>query len=124
MTYNTGAISSDTIFKILVGSRSGSDAFQGFKLLSSMMIPGTVNCMSGIGVTGSLSISGRSSSGSRVNCDVYWVFRASAFPTVSLMMTWSAFRTSMLLSPAFFCLMLEYTFFGFSVILVFKMLSV
>ena len=104
MTHNTGAISSDTIFKILVGSRSGPDpdAIEGFKLLSSLMIPGTV---SGIGVTGSLTISGRSSSGSRVNCDVYWVFRASAFPTVSLMMTWSGFRTGMLLSPAFFCLM-------------------
>ena len=42
-------------------------------------MPGTVNCMSDIGETGLLSNSGRSSSGSLVNCDVYWALRASAF---------------------------------------------
>ena len=68
-------------------------------------MPGTVNSMSGIGETGSSSISGRLSSGSLVNCDEYWVFRASAFSCESLMMTLSGFSTGILLCPDFFCLM-------------------
>ena len=67
-------------------------------------MPGAVNDMSGIGEPGLSSMSGRSSSGSLVNCDVYCMFRASAFSLESLMMTLSGFRTSMLLSSAFFCL--------------------
>ena len=99
-----GAISFDTILRILVGRRSGPDAFEGFKLLSSLSMPGTVNNMSGIDEARFSSISRKSSSGSLVNCGVYCMFRASAFTLESLMVTLSGLRTGMLLSPAFFCL--------------------
>ena len=70
MAHSVGAISLETILGILVGRRSGPDAFEGFKLLSSFSIPGTVKFMSGIAGTWSPSISGRLSSGSLVNCEV------------------------------------------------------
>ena len=47
------------------------------------------NSMSGLGEIGSSSISGRLLSGSLVNCDEYWAFRASAFSCESLMVTFS-----------------------------------
>ena len=97
---STGAISFDTVLSIPVGRRSGPDAFEGFKLFSNFSMPGTVNCMSDIGETGLLSNSGRSSSGSLVNCDVYWALRASAFSVESLMMMLSGFSTGMLFSSA------------------------
>ena len=87
-----------------MGRRSGPDAFEGFKLLSSFLMLRTVNKMSGIDKTGSLSISWRLSSGSLVNCEVYWVFRTAAFSCKSLMMMMSGFSTGILLSPDFFCL--------------------
>ena len=52
--------------------------------------------MSGIGRNESPSISGRSSSGSLVNLDVYWIFRASAFSVESLIMMLSGFRDAAL----------------------------
>ena len=59
MRLNTGAISFDASLSILAGTRSGLDAFEGLKLLSSFSMPGAVNPMSGIEETGSLSMSGR-----------------------------------------------------------------
>ena len=87
-------ISFDTIFRIFMGRMSGPDAFKGFKLLSNFSMPGTVNNMSGTVETVSPSISVSLSSCSLVNCDVYWVFRDSAF------------STGILLSSDFFCMML------------------
>ena len=71
MRLNTGAYSFDANFSILAGTRFGPDAFAGFRLLSSFSMPGAVNSMSGIGETGSPSMSGRCPSGSLVNCEVY-----------------------------------------------------
>ena len=105
MAHSVEAISLETILRILVGRRSGPDAFEGFKLLSSFSIQGAVKFMSGIAGTWSPSISGRLSSGSLVNCEVYWTFKASAFSVGSLMTTWSGFRAGILLSPDFLCLM-------------------
>ena len=86
---------------------------------------GAVNSMSGIGGTGFSSITGRTSSGSLVICDVYCMLRASALSFESLMMTLSSFRTGtcMLLSPDSLCLMHEYIFLWFSDMLIFRMLS-
>ena len=55
----TGAISLDTALSILVGRRSGPDAFDEFKLLSNFSMPGMVNCISDIGETGMVSSTGR-----------------------------------------------------------------
>ena len=48
MRLNTGATSFDASFSILAGTRSGPDAFEGLRLLSSFSMPGAVNSMSGI----------------------------------------------------------------------------
>ena len=56
-----------SILSILVDSRSGPEAFDGFKLFSNFSMPVVVNNMSGIGGNESPPISGRSSSGSLVN---------------------------------------------------------
>ena len=77
MWLNTGANSFDASFSILAGTRSGPEAFAGFRLLSSFFMPGAVNSMSGIGEIGSPSMLGRCPSGSLVNCEVYSEFRAS-----------------------------------------------
>ena len=95
------AIYLDTILRIIVGRKSGPDAFEEFKLLNSFSMPRTVNNMSEINETGLSSISGRSSYGSLVNYDVYCLFRASVIPLESLMITLTCPRTGMLLSPAF-----------------------
>ena len=107
MRLNTGANSFDANFSILAGTRSGPDAFAGFRLLSSFSMPGAVNSMSGIAETGSQSKSGRCPSGSLVNCEVYCEFRASATSVGSLKRFLSYLRTGMLLWPDFFCFMYE-----------------
>ena len=61
IAHRIGAISFDAILRILVGRRSGPDAFEGFKLFSSFSMPGTVNNTSGIDEAGLSSISGFSS---------------------------------------------------------------
>ena len=58
MRLNTCSISFDASFSTLAGTRSGPDAFAGFKLLSSFSMPGAVNSMSGIGETNSPTMSG------------------------------------------------------------------
>ena len=107
MRLNTGANSFDANFSILAGTRSGPDAFAGLRLLSSFSMPGAVNSMSGIGETGSPSMSGRCPSGSLVNCEVYCEFRASATSVGSLKRFPSDLRTGILLWPDFFCFMYE-----------------
>ena len=103
----TGAYSFDANFSILAGTRSGPDAFAGFRLLSSFSMPGAVNSMSGIEKIGSLSMSGMCQSGSLVNCEVYCEFRASATSVGSLKRFPSDLRTGILLWPDFFCFMYE-----------------
>ena len=48
MRLNTGANSFDANFSILARTRSGPDAFAGFRLLSSFSMPGAVNSMSAL----------------------------------------------------------------------------
>ena len=103
MRLNTGANSFDANFSILAGTRSGPDAFAGFRLLSTFSMPGAANSMSGIGETGSPSMLGRCPSGSLVNCEVYCEFRASA----TSKRFQSDLRTGILLWPDFFCFMYE-----------------
>ena len=85
-----------------MGRRSGPDAFEGFKLLSSFSMPGTVNNMSVWHWGDRVFVY---FSGSLVNCDGYWAFGASAFSCESLLMPLSGFSTGILLCPDFFCLM-------------------
>ena len=59
MRFNTDAISFYASFRSLAGTRSGSDAFAGFRLLSSFSMPRAVNSMSGIEETDSPSMSRR-----------------------------------------------------------------
>ena len=71
-------------------------------------------------------ISRRSSSGSLVNCDVYCIFRASAFSLESLLVTLPGLRKGMLhtfssLLP--FYIGIYILGLGVSVMLMFKMLS-
>ena len=59
--------------------------------------------MSGIGETGSISMSGRCPSCSLVNCELYCEFRASATSVGSLKRLPFNLRTGILLWPDFFC---------------------
>ena len=88
ITLNTGAISLATSLRILVGSKSGPPAFDGFKSESNFSIPLEisleVNSRSDMGVSGLPSMLGKFPVGSLVKTDVYWLFRASAFSVGSL----------------------------------------
>ena len=91
--------------RILAGMRSGLEALAGLMLLSIFSIPGAVNTISGIGVTGCPSTHGRRPLGSLVNCKVYCELKASATSFGSLISLSSDFRTGILLCPDFFCSM-------------------
>ena len=107
MVHRIGAISCDASLRILAGTRSGPEALDGSRFLSSISIPGAVNCISGMDDTGCPSMSGRRPPGSLVNCEVYCEFKASATSFGSLMSLLLDFRTGILLCPDFFCLMKE-----------------
>ena len=105
ITLNTGAISLATNLRILVGSKSGQLAFDGFKSESTFSIPLEVNSRSDMGVTGLHSKFCKFPVGSLVKTDVYWLLKASAFSVGSLNMLVCGFRTGILHVPDFLCLM-------------------
>ena len=85
MVHRIGVISCDASLRILAGTRSGPEALDGLRFLSSFSIPSTVNCISGMDDTGCPFMSGRRLLGSLANCEVYCEFKASATSFGSLM---------------------------------------